>query len=769
MLDGSGRPPSRPDAPKPPDVPASPDASVPGENDEQIVQGTVSRVTFHNSDNGYTVLQLAAERHPDTITVVGTYPRASAGAHILVRGRFINHPRFGRQLSAHAITETLPSTPAGMEKYLASGTIKGVGEKTAQRIVEEYGEDAFTMIRDHPERVARLPGVGKKRAQALQDALQASQGSQELLRFLVEHHVPQMLAGKILDRYGNKAAEVLSSDPYVLAREMKGVGFVTADRIALNLGLDRSSSQRLRAGLAYALEKAADDGHTFLMRNQLLQKALFLLELPETSLPDLEEGLQKLFDNREAVAYSDGIYLRRLELAERATAHALVERARLSPLPSVPPDQVEHSLREAAAQLGIEFSEEQRHAVRAATTHRLLVITGGPGCGKTTIIRGLTTVFRRAGLRIFLAAPTGRAAQRVGQVCEIPASTIHRLLKFDPVSREFLHNQNDPLPADVVIIDETSMVDILLARDLFAAIPKEATVVLVGDKDQLPSVGPGRAFGDILTIPQIRALSLSRLFRRNEDSAITACAHSINSGIVPEIPEPDGTMKTDAYFLPRRDADEAALTIEKLVAEQLPKKFGFSLDQIAVLTPSNRGPLGAEQLNHRLQAKLNPPGLFDSEQEIAVHHSTLRVGDRVCQRVNNYTIDQVGVFNGDLGKIQRIDRKEQSVWVELWDGRLIRYTLAEANQLSLAYALTVHRAQGSEIPCVVLALHDSHFTLLDRQLIYTAITRAKKLLVIVGSRRALSMAVRRTAGRRRNTMLKQRFEALWEALSARSP
>ena len=409
----------------------------------------------------------------------------------------------------------------------------------------------------------------------------------------------------------------------------------------------------------------------------------------------------------------------------------------------------------AEQSLGVSFSREQRGAVNSAATLPLLLVTGGPGCGKTTIIRALALLFKEAKLRLALAAPTGRAAQRMAQVCELPASTIHRLLKFDPIKASFLHDAHDPLPIDAIIIDEASMIDLMLAKDLFAAIPPEARVILVGDKDQLPSVGAGRVFADLLSLHEITTVSLSQLFRRAGNSSINTIAHSINAGILPEIPEPDGVTKSDSYFIAKKDATEAATLIESLVAEQIPKKFGIEPRHICVLTPTNRGPLGTLVLNQRIQEKMNPRR--DSEQEIQIGDTVFRLGDRVCQRVNNYQIDNVGVFNGDVGEIFSVDKSHRSLTVEMWDGRLVKYEENDLQQLSLAYAVTVHRSQGSEIPCVVLALHESHFALLERQLIYTGVTRAKQLLIVVGSKKALGIACSRTSTDKRCTLLRERI------------
>jgi exodeoxyribonuclease V alpha subunit len=460
------------------------------------------------------------------------------------------------------------------------------------------------------------------------------------------------------------------------------------------------------------------------------------------------------------VQLDEKIFLKHLNRAEDFVAEFVAARCGETEEPVLAPADTRRFLDAAQGELGITFSAEQIHAVELAARHKFMIITGGPGCGKTTVTRALVSVFKHAGKVISLAAPTGRAAQRMSQVCGMPASTIHRLLRYDPSRGGFLHGINDPLIADVIIVDEASMVDVVLAKDLFSAIPRNATLILVGDKDQLPSVGPGRVFGDLVSLREVKTVALSKLFRRSEESTINAIALMINSGATPDIPEPDGITKADGYFIPRKDASEAAATIEKLVADQIPRKFGIDPREITVLTPSNRGPLGTIALNQLLQQRLNPPGAFDSEQELQHNGVDFRVGDRVCQRVNNYQIDPYGVFNGDSGTVHSVSKSERSLVVEMWDGRLVKYAAGDIGQLSLAYAVTVHRSQGSEIPCVVLAIHESHFTLLERQLMYTAVTRAKKLLIVVGSKKALMLATKRMNSKRRLTLLAERIRLI---------
>lgn len=751
---------------------------LPPQSAEGMLRGTVLRVTFRNPENGYTVLQVQPQAELAPVTVVGHALDAREGSVVIARGQFTTHKKFGVQFQARSISESPPTTPDELTRYLASGVIKGIGPKSAARIIKEFGAHTLEIARSDPRRVGKVAGIGRKKAELLAAALSRREDRDEVLQFCIEHHITAALAHKIFKFYGARAVEILTRDPYLLARDLKGIGFTTADGIARNLGIRQDAPQRLRAGLMYALEKAADDGHTFLPDRLLAERARALLELGDEI--SLEQPLADLIADKQLTRTVRGLYLPDLYVAEGRVAKFVAERigANVDPRAGTGslevgaamvqrdfPADLTTELCAAEQKLGLSFSPEQRHAVALAVRNRLLLITGGPGCGKTTVIRALCAVFRKGEARLMLTAPTGRAAQRIAQVAGLPASTIHRLLKYDPSRRAFTYGANDKLPVDVLIVDEASMVDIELARDLVDAIPAEATLILVGDKDQLPSVGPGRVFAELLTVPNIAVVSLTQLFRRGEASAITSVAHSINTGISPRIPEPDGVTKSDAYFLSRSDAEEAASMIEKLVGDQIPKKFGIPVQDITVLTPTNRGPLGTLLLNQRLQERLNPRSRSLSAEEITLPGFTLRVGDRVCQRVNNYQLDPLGVFNGDLGYVQTIDPLLGRATVELWDGRLVKYEKEALYELSLAYAITVHRSQGSEMPCVVLALHDSHFTLLERQLVYTGVTRAKKLLVVVGSRRALEIAAKRTKSIKRNATLAERTVFLVESLA----
>ncbi len=735
-------------------------SSVAVDGQSDTIRGVIERVTYRNPENNYAVVQLSLQGSPQTVTVVGRLP-FPVGSHLMVKGTYKAHHKFGMQLEVTAVNEIEPGTAEGIEKYLSSGFVTGVGPKTAARLVKAFGDQTLEILLHQPEQATRVQGLSKKAIERIRSALLERRERMDAERFFSEHNLAPGLIDKLIQKYGEQAISTVKKDPYNLAYEMRGVGFATADRVALELGFAPDSPARIRAGLFYALQKAQDDGHCFLDLQQLFEKTTYLLGLEEG--PDYNEHLSSLASSQFVVVDDQRAYLKALYEAEVYVANFVAQRLGPHSQLSISSEQAENCLRQAETELGITFSAEQRRAVQLATQHPLLLVTGGPGCGKTTVIRALAALFNLSGKILMLAAPTGKAAQRMSQVTGLTARTIHRLLKFDPMSGDFIYNSDNPIKSeehneqeiDAVIIDETSMLDINLARDLFAALPTGATIILVGDKDQLPSVGPGRVFADLVQLKEVTTVSLNQLFRRSEESRITSIAHAVNAGVVADIPEPDGITRSDAYFIPRRDPEEAARLIESLIAEQIPNKFGIPLDDITVLTPSNRGALGVLELNKRIQARINPenpdsPGLSYFQNEY-------RLGDRICQRVNNYKIDLFGVFNGDIGKVHAIDLANRSMVAEIWDGRLIQYSDKDLKQISLSYAMTVHRSQGSEMPCVVLALDESHYTLLERQLLYTAITRAKKLLIIVGSKRALSIACKRASGSKRKTALSERI------------
>lgn len=742
-----------------PTLPADPNLAPP--DDVHFLHGVIERVTYRNEKNGFGVIRVQPQgKAGELVTLIGQVSEDIAtGTNIVARGKWETHKKFGRQFRAFSVTETEPTSAPAILRYLSSGVIKGLGPVLAERIVSSFGEETLRVFDERPEDLRRVQGIGQKKLDEIIALWQEKKNAREVLLFFEQHNISGGLAQRIYRSYGTRAIEIVSKNPYLLTRDIWGIGFKTADSIAQAIGISLNSHARIAAGLAYILKSASDDGHCFLPKNVLLGKTASLLQLTSDSL--IADVLAQIVHSGELICRGEDVYLPQLEASERELANSIFTLLSATETLSVPitNTQAQNFSQKAFTAPGDEakvvtLSPEQQTAVCLAAVSPLLIITGGPGCGKTTVVRAISSLFRSVGARIKLAAPTGRAAQRLGEVCNAEASTIHRMLGFDPTTRGFLHTKADPLPLDVLILDESSMIDLLLAAALFQAIPTGARVILVGDSDQLPSVGPGRVLWDLLQIEPIPRIRLTTLFRRSEDSAITHIAYQVNQGLVPDIPQPDGVTKTDAYFLPGTEPETLAQLVERLIVEQIPKKFGIRSQDITVLSPMNKGDLGIIALNNRLQQKLVPhiPGT----PVVQFGHLEFRLGDRVCQRVNNYQLTESGVFNGDQGEVIAIDPVVESITVKLWDGKEVEYPSEYLSQLDLAYAITIHRAQGSEVPAIVLVLHEAHSILLERQLIYTAITRAKRLLVIVGSKRALILSIKKTRSSRRHTALAKR-------------
>lgn len=721
------------------------------------VKGYVKRIRFQNNDNGFCILIVEDENTSQDVIVTGTSFSVFEGCYIVAKGSFVTHPKFGKQLKASVITETIPSDSKGVEKYLASGILPGIGEKTAKKIVGALGKNAVEKILEDKNCLNEVKGFPKNKINLTYEILKEQQEEGNAIRFLIEHNISPTLATMIFKRFGENSINVVSNDPYRLCTEVTGIGFLKADEIAYKMGFKKDDLRRIKAGISYTLEKVTEDGHCYLKEDILKEKTKIILGLDE-DITSIETLINDLVNENVLVRRNDNIMLLKFDVAENFIKKIILEKTKSDLKPLISEKFIEITVPKIESTLNLKYSDEQIKAIKLANKTRFLLITGGPGSGKTTIINAISKIFLAAGKEIKLAAPTGKAAQRLSLVTNLKAQTIHRLLKYDPVSQTFIHNLDNQIKADVFIIDECSMIDILLTKDLFEAIPRNATLIMVGDKDQLPSVGPGRVYADLLEIETIPRIFLSQIFRRDNTSNINQIAFDINRGIIPKIPIPDGVTKSDVFFIPKDSPFEIANLTEKLVCNQIPNKFGFSLDDIMVLTPMNKGPLGTIELNKRLQNAINPIEALDTEQEIIVNDTSFRLNDRVCQRVNNYSLGDSGVYNGDTGIITRVNSYAQTLHVRLWDGKEIEYQKANLTELQLAYTLSVHRSQGSEIPCVVLLLHNCHHMLLERQLIYTAITRAKKLLIIIGQQQALAYAIKTQNSVKRNSMLIEKIK-----------
>jgi len=724
--------------------------------ESDFLKATVERITYRNEENGFGIVRVKKEGAgflDPIITVAGTIPTTfHEGVTFIARGVWQTHPKFGLQFKAYSITETLPTEKESIIRYLSSGLIKGVGPKFAERIVEHFGEATLQIMETDPDRLMEVRGLGRAKAEEIKTIWVEKKEERETILFFNNYGISHALGSRIYKVYKSRTIEIVKSNPYILCQQVWGIGFLTADKIARAIGIDEKSVDRMMAGLLYTLIDAETDGHTYLPKDILLAKSASLLTIGEPEL--LENALEKALLEGIVTGYDEKMYAPQIFLEERKVADCVIKRISNDQIAKQVPNWIINEILESGSLRNKDgtrllLSDEQSEAVKLSAKSSLLVITGGPGCGKTTVVRSIGALFKKAGFTIRLCAPTGRAAQRLQEVCDIEASTIHRLLKYDPIKRTFLHNESDYLPYDVLIVDESSMIDIPLSASLLRAVSPDTRLIFVGDKDQLPSVGPGLFFPDLLELKNVPIVTLTRLFRRSEESSINDIAHEINHGVMPNIPEPDGSGKRDAYFLPVRSAEEAGQLIERLVSEQIPKKFGINSSDITVLSPMNQGELGIIALNRRLQSKLVPSA--QGQPSVSVGQTEFRVGDRVCQRVNNYNIHDNGVFNGEQGIIYGLDTEQKAVYVKLWDGREITYLAENISQLDLAYALTIHRSQGSEVPVIILVLHDSHAIMLERQLIYTGVTRAKNLLIIVGTRSALQTATKRIKSSKRYT------------------
>jgi exodeoxyribonuclease V alpha subunit len=719
-----------------------------GAGARESLSGVIERVTFHSPDSGFCVLQVKSGSRREAVTVVGNLSQVSPGEHIQASGEWQNTVEHGVQFKAALLTTTPPSTREGMERYLGSGLIGGIGKEFAKRLVAAFGDQVFDVIDHHPERLKTVEGIGPKRLQSILDGWAEQKAIRDIMVFLQSNGVGTSRSVRIYKVYGADAVPLISEDPYRLAREIRGIGFRTADEIAARLGIPRDSILRARAGVTFTLSQAVDRGHCGLARHELLRQAEEILEIGnqilETAL-ELEIEEQVLIEDQ--CLGERTVFLEKLWRAERAIAEHLLDLGRGEA--SWAGLDADVAIPWAENKLDVQLADSQRLAVKAALRSKVLVITGGPGVGKTTLVNAILTILTAKGVSVDLCAPTGRAAKRLAESTGRPARTIHRLLEFDPRLRAFKRNQDSPLEVDLLVADEVSMVDVPLMAALLEALPKESGLLLVGDVDQLPSVGPGQVLRDVIDSDAVPVARLTEIFRQAESSQIVVNAHRVNRGQMPNLDPPTDGL-SDFYFVEANSPEELHRKLVEMVARRIPQRFGLDpKTEVQVLVPMNRGPLGARALNLVLQQALNPPRY--GEATVERFGSVYRVGDKVMQTENDYDRD---VFNGDLGEVVEIERDAQEVVLRFGDRR-VTYSFGELDQVMLAYATTIHKSQGSEYPAVVIPLAMQHYMMLRPNLVYTGITRGKRLVILVGERRALRKAVKADDADFRRTKLRE--------------
>lgn len=712
------------------------------------LSGSIERVTFHSEESGFCVLRVKARGQRDLVTVIGAAPSVTPGEYLECEGRWVNDRQHGLQFKAEHLRCVLPSTLEGIERYLGSGMVKGIGPHFARTLVRAFGERVFDVIEDNPDELLALPGIGPKRKERVTRAWAEQKVIREIMVFLQSHGVGTARAVRIYKTYGDEAIARVTENPYRLALDIHGIGFKTADAIAQRLGIPKDSLIRAQAGVRHVLQEIAGQGHCAAHREVLAEQAAALLEIPAPIIAQAiaaELALENLVE--EPIEGRPALFLAPLQRAEQGVAASL-RRLRLSPPPWGPIDS-RRAIPWVEAQTGIQLSASQREAVAAAVNGKVTVITGGPGVGKTTVVNGILRILAARGVEMLLCAPTGRAAKRLSESTGREARTIHRLLELDPQTQGFKRDQYSPLDTHLVVVDECSMVDVALMNQLLRAVPNHAAVLLVGDVDQLPSVGPGTVLADLIGSGTLATVRLTEIFRQAAASRIIVNAHRINAGRIPEAPQTTGT-DSDFYLIPCDSPEQVQDRLMRVVTERIPGRFALDpVAEVQVLTPMNRGGLGARSLNVALQERLNP----SAEPRITRFGWTYAPGDKVIQLINDYDKE---VFNGDIGRVAAIDAEEGLVRVD-FDGRPVEYELGELDELSLAYATTIHKAQGSEYPAVVIPLATQHYTLLERNLLYTAVTRGRRLVVLIAEPKALAMAVKRVGSHKRLTKLRERL------------
>lgn len=702
------------------------------------IRCVIDHITYQNQENGYSVMRVKVKDYKEPVTLVGNLLDVPVGAVLLCEGDWKIDKRYGNQFVAETWEEVMPATVYGIEKYLGSGLVKGIGPKFAHLIVEKFGTDTIEIIEDHIERLYEVAGIGKKRVEKIKESWEKQKDIKNVMLFLQQYGVSTAYAAKIYRQYGKESIEKVKDNPYRLADDIWGIGFKTADGIASKMGYENNDIRRCKSGLLYTLNELSNEGHVYAVEEQLVESAKKLLEAEEEPI---REALKEMLISEDLIEENEAIYLPPFYHSERGTARKLLS------LLSVNTSTLFDGRMDIDAiqkQSGIEYDDVQVAAIKQAIDSKVMVLTGGPGTGKTTTTQGIIAAYKAAGLRILLAAPTGRASKRMSEATGMEAKTIHRLLEYNPQDG-YKRNDENPLEGDALIVDECSMIDIILMYNLMKAIPEHMRLVMVGDIDQLPSVGAGNVLRDIIESEKIPVIRLTRIFRQAQSSRIVMSAHAINQGLFPDI---SNGMNTDFFFIKKDDPEQVAEEIVKLVRDRLPKAYNQPLSNIQVLTPMQRSVVGAGNLNVVLQQALN-----HNTQSISRGGNTYKLGDRVMQIRNNY---DKNVFNGDIGTVEKVNLEDRTLTIN-FDDTLVEYEASELDEVVLAYATTIHKSQGSEYPIVVIPVLMTHFVMLQRNLIYTGITRAKKICVLIGQTKALSYSIRNLTVSKRNTLLKERL------------